>query len=328
MVMNDEYALIKNNGCEVVPRPSGVNIIRYMWIFRHKFKSGGSFERYKARLVGDDKTQQVGIHCGDTFSPVVKPATIHTVLTLAVSQSWSIQQLDVKNSFLHGDLNETVCMYQPLDFRDPSYPDHFCKLHKYLYGFKQAPRAWYHRFVDYDSTIGFTHSKSDHSLFIYRRGFDTVCLLLYVDDIILTASSESLRRCSTISHIYLTGYFLCRLATLSIHASSHDIPHDRPHVSTSSSKCQATVSRASAEAKYRGVANVVSEACRLHNLLLELHHPLQKATIVYCDNISTIYLSENPIQHQRTKHVELDIHFVLEKVESGHVRVLHVPSCY
>ncbi|GAA0146675.1 hypothetical protein LIER_06572 [Lithospermum erythrorhizon] len=61
---------------------------------------------------------------------------------------------------------------------------------------------------------------------------------------------------------------------------------------------------------------------------LELHHPLTKATLVYCDNVSVIYLSENPVQHQRTKHVELDIHFVREKVALGHVRVLHVPSRY
>ncbi|GAA0162032.1 transmembrane signal receptor [Lithospermum erythrorhizon] len=95
-----------------------------------------------------------------------------------------------------------------------------------------------------------------------------------------------------------------------------------------SSKRQATISRSSAEAEYRRVANVVSEACWLRNLLLELHHPLIKATVVYCDNISVIYLSANHIQHQRTKHVELDIHFIREKVALGHVRVLLVPSQY
>ncbi|GAA0177838.1 hypothetical protein LIER_42155 [Lithospermum erythrorhizon] len=91
---------------------------------------------------------------------------------------------------------------------------------------------------------------------------------------------------------------------------------------------QAIISRSSAEAKYRGVAIVVSEACWLRNLLLELHHPLKTATIVYCDNVSVIYLSENHVQHQRTKHVELDIHFLREKLALGHVRVLHVPSKY
>ncbi|XP_021713913.1 uncharacterized protein LOC110682017 [Chenopodium quinoa] len=95
-----------------------------------------------------------------------------------------------------------------------------------------------------------------------------------------------------------------------------------------SSKRQHTLSKSSAEAEYRGVANVVSEACWLRNLLLELHCPLRQATIVYCDNVSAIYLSVNPVQHQRTKHVEMDIHFVREKVALGQVRVLHVPSRY
>lgn len=93
-----------------------------------------------------------------------------------------------------------------------------------------------------------------------------------------------------------------------------------------SSKRQPTVSRSSAEAKYRGVANAVAETTWICNLLLELHCPLTKATIVYCDNVSAVYLSTNPIQHHRTKHVELGILFVRERVALGQVRVLHVPS--
>ncbi|XP_019096490.1 PREDICTED: uncharacterized protein LOC109130868 [Camelina sativa] len=93
-------------------------------------------------------------------------------------------------------------------------------------------------------------------------------------------------------------------------------------------KRQHIVSRSSAEAEYRGVANVVAETTWLHNLLLELHCPLMKAIIVYCDNISAVYLSTNPVQHQRTKHVEIDIHFVRERVALGTVRVLHVPSSH
>jgi len=84
-----------------------------------------------------------------------------------------------------------------------------------------------------------------------------------------------------------------------------------------SSKRQPTLSRSSAEAEYRGVANVVSESCWIQNLLLELHFPIPKATLVYSDNASAIYLFGNPVQHQRTKHIEMDIHFVCEKVARG-----------
>ncbi|KAJ9566206.1 hypothetical protein OSB04_002172 [Centaurea solstitialis] len=153
-----------------------------------------AYQRYKARLVGDGRSQQVGIDCIETFSPVVKPATIRTVLSIAISKSWPIHQLDVKNAFLHSRLNETVYMHQPLGFRDSTYPDYVCLLKKSLYGLKQAPRAWYESFASFVSTIGFIHSRSDHSLSVYRKGNDMAYLLLYVDDIILTTSSNSLRK--------------------------------------------------------------------------------------------------------------------------------------
>nr|KYP66503.1 Retrovirus-related Pol polyprotein from transposon TNT 1-94 [Cajanus cajan] len=193
--MLDEFnALIDNKTWVLVPRPPNVNVIRSMWIFRHKHNADGSFERYKARLVGNGNTQQQGVDCDETFSPVVKPATIRTVLSIALSKSWPIHQMDVKNAFLHGHLNETVYMHQPMGFRNKEYPDHVCLLQKSLYGLKQAPRAWYQRFAAYVATIGFTNSKSDTSLFIYRNKSDIAYLLLYVDDIILTASSDRLRK--------------------------------------------------------------------------------------------------------------------------------------
>ncbi|XP_021975221.1 uncharacterized mitochondrial protein AtMg00810-like [Helianthus annuus] len=98
-----------------------------------------------------------------------------------------------------------------------------------------------------------------------------------------------------------------------------------PNLLSWSSKRQAVVSRSSAEAEYRGV---VAELCWLRNLLLELHKLLPKASLVYYDNISAVYLSGNLVQHQRTMHIELDIHFVCDLVQRGTVRVLHVPSRY
>jgi hypothetical protein len=93
-----------------------------------------------------------------------------------------------------------------------------------------------------------------------------------------------------------------------------------------SSKRQDTVSRSSAEAEYHTVANGVAEATWLRQLLLELHAPLHRATLVYCDNISAVYMTFNPVQHQRTKHIEIDLHFVREQVAVGDLRVLHVPT--
>ena len=356
-------------------------------------------------------------------------------------------------------------MQQPPGFRDPSRPDHVCLLKKSLYGLKQAPRAWYQRFTDFVATIGFSHSTSDNSSFIYNRDSDMAYILLYVDDIILITSSDCLKQ-----HILTLlaaefamkdlgplSYFMGIVVSRNAHcmflsqqqyaasiieragmancsscptpvdtkpklsastASPHADPtkyrslagalqyltFTRPDISYAvqqvclhmhdprdehmsalkrilrylqgtlsyglhlykssltqliaytdedwggcpdtrrstsgycvflgdnllswSSKRQPTLSRSSAEAEYRGVANVVSDSCWLRNLLLELHFPITKATLVYCDNVSAIYLSGNPVQHQRTKHIEMDIHFVREKVTKGEVRVIHVPSRY
>jgi glucan phosphorylase len=93
-----------------------------------------------------------------------------------------------------------------------------------------------------------------------------------------------------------------------------------------SAKRQTVVSQYSAEAEYRAVTNGVAEATWLRQLLHELQSPPSWCTLVYCDNISAVYLSTNLVQHQRTKHVEVDLHFVRERVAIGQVHVLHVPT--
>jgi hypothetical protein len=93
-----------------------------------------------------------------------------------------------------------------------------------------------------------------------------------------------------------------------------------------SAKRQTVVSRSSAEAEYRAVTNDVVEATWLRQLLHELQAPPLRCTLVYCDNINVVYLSTNPVQHQRMKHVEIDLHFIREKVAIDQVRALHVPT--
>jgi hypothetical protein len=123
----------------------------------------------------------------ETFNPVVKFATVRVV-----SRNWAIYELDVKNAFIHSTLTETVYCSQPTGFVNAAHPDLVCRLNRSLYGLKQAPWARYSRFATYLASIGFIEAKSGTSLFIYRRGRDTVYLLLYVDDIVLMASTAGL----------------------------------------------------------------------------------------------------------------------------------------
>jgi hypothetical protein len=153
-------------------------------------RADGSIDRYKARLVAKGFKQRYGIYYEDTFSLVVKIATIRMVLALSISRGWSLRQLDVKNAFLHGVLEEEVFMKQPPGFENPHAPHHICKLDKALYGLKQAPRAWYSRLSTKLCDLGLTPSKVDTSLFLFNKEGITMFVLIYIDDIIVTSSSN------------------------------------------------------------------------------------------------------------------------------------------
>jgi histone deacetylase 1/2 len=170
----------------------GGDIIDCKWVFKVKRKVDGSLERYKGRLVAKGYKQRYGIDYEDTFSPVVKAATIRLVLSLAVSKGWTLRQLDVQNAFLHGILEEEVFMRQPPGFEDKKNPHYVCKLDKALYGLKQAPRAWYSRLSGKLQKLGFVLSKANTSLFYYKKGMHTIYMLVYVDGIIIASSSEDL----------------------------------------------------------------------------------------------------------------------------------------
>jgi hypothetical protein len=190
--MVDEYnALLRNKTWTLVPPASGRNVIDCKWVFKLKYKANGSVDRQKARLVAKGYTQLLGIDYDETFSPVVKPATIRLVISLAVSHGWVLCQLDVHNAFLHVILEEEVYMKQPHGFVDSNLPPYHCKLNKALYGMKQAPHTCYSRLSDKLQSLGFYPSQADISLFHYRKGSVVIFLLVYVDDIIVTSSSPT-----------------------------------------------------------------------------------------------------------------------------------------
>lgn len=149
-------------------------------------------DRYKARLAAKGFRQQYGHDYEKTSSPVVKDvkaATIRLILSVVVSRGWSLHQLDVQNAFLPGLLDEEVYMCQPPGYADAACPNYVCKLEKAIYGFKQAPCAWYSRLNCQLQALGFVSSKADTSLFFYSKGNIAIFLLVYIDDIIVASSS-------------------------------------------------------------------------------------------------------------------------------------------
>nr|GEW87083.1 ribonuclease H-like domain-containing protein [Tanacetum cinerariifolium] len=350
--------------------------------------------------LGHPGDAQQGIDCDETFSPVVKPATIHTVLSLAVSPPVSREECVSSRPSYRDSLH-----HHPPGFTDSAHSDYVCLLQKSLYGL----------------------NKTDSSLFIFHKGPDTAYLLLYVDDIIFTASSASLlQRIISLLHAKFAMTDLCPLnyflgisaarttsgiflsqtkyaieildlagslqyltftrldlsyavqqlclymhepQELHLNSMKCDLCYLRgttdlglqlfwsttsqliaysdadwagclatrrstygycvflsDNLLTWSSKRQDTLSRSSAETEYRGVGNAVAETSWIRNLLRELHTLLFTVTLVYCDNVSVVYMSANSVQHHRTKHIEVDINFVRDKVAAGHVRVLDIPS--
>jgi len=120
-------ALIRNKTWHLVPPQKGKNVIDCKWVYKIKRRSDGKIDRYKARLVAKGFKQRYGIDYEDTFSPVVKAATIRLVLSLAMSKDWCLRQLDVQNAFLHGFLEEEVYMKQPPGYEDKTKPHHLCR---------------------------------------------------------------------------------------------------------------------------------------------------------------------------------------------------------
>lgn len=184
-------AFVRNDTFELVDRSLATNIVGSGWLYRIKRNPDGTVKSHKSRLVARGNHQRPGVDFHETFSPVIKHATVRLVIGTAVAKGWPLQQLDVNNPFLQGPLHDEVYMLQAPGFVDKDKPNHVYRLKKAVYGLRQAPRAWYNALKEFLLSIGFKNSLADASLFILQKGSLFVYILIYVDDIIITGTSTS-----------------------------------------------------------------------------------------------------------------------------------------
>ncbi|GJT76414.1 reverse transcriptase domain-containing protein [Tanacetum coccineum] len=462
--MNKELdALESNNTWELTLLPPNKQAIGSKWVYKIKYKSDGSVERYKGRLVAKGFNQKEGVDYTKNFAPVAKMVTVRTILTMATISNWHIHQLDINNAFLHRDLDEEVYMTLPSGYNKKVFPNTVCKLKKSLYGLKHANRQWFTKLTTFLLSLGFKQNKADTCLLTYFTKDISLVLLIYVDDILITGNSltfinnikqqlhntfsikdlgplhyylgiefirsekglvmtqrkyafdlikhaglthtkhaktpldpnikltyDSATPLTNSSHyrtlvgklIYLTitrpditfaaqllsqfshsphtthlkalqrvlryiklslgqGLFFSRTNPLTLQAYCDSdwatCPASRRSVTgfgvflgdsliSWQSKKQAVVSRSSTEAEYRALADCSCEITWLNSLLKDLHIPITTPVKVFCDNSSAIALASNPVQHARTKHIEIDCQFVRDKIKAGQILPIYVPT--
>ncbi|KAM1245324.1 hypothetical protein COP2_037683 [Malus domestica] len=153
--LNEEMeALQKNSTWELTNLPKGKKSVGCMWIYTVKFNADDIIERYKARLVAKGYTQTYDIDYGETFAFVAKISTIPVLLSLTANLDWPLQQFDVKNAFLRGDLEEEVYMELPPGCKlDPNQTNNVCKLKKSLYGLNASLLCFAFLFSLFSSSV-------------------------------------------------------------------------------------------------------------------------------------------------------------------------------
>ncbi|GKD17916.1 ribonuclease H-like domain-containing protein [Tanacetum coccineum] len=278
-MFNEYNALIKNKTWTSVPRPEGANIVCSMWLFRHKFLADGTLSRYKARLVANGSTQ------GDDTAFLL---LFVDDIVLTASSNRLLQQIIAS---LHREFSMT----------DLGALNYFLGISvtRDSFGMFLSLRKYAMEILEHAHMVGYNSSRTpiDTESKLRDGGTPVVDPTLYRS---LVGSLQYL----TFTRPDIT------YAVQQVCLYMHD-PRE-PHFSALKRILRA-------EAEYCSVANAVAETCWIRNLLRELHTPLSSATIVYCDNVSAVYLSSNPVQHQCTKHIDIDIHFVRDLVATGQI---------
>jgi len=181
----------KNNTWDLEPLPLGQSTIICKWVFKIKPGVNEVPPVKKTRLIAHGFEQKHGIDFYETFTPVIKWATLCTAIALAAAKRMDIHHMDVRTAFLHGIFKERVFMQQPPGFRVHGKETMVCKLYKSLYGLKQSPHTWYECIDAALLCLGLKRITLDGNLYYLHQDGKTLILLLYVDDLFITGNFDS-----------------------------------------------------------------------------------------------------------------------------------------
>ena len=214
--MTDEIvALEDQHTWDICDLPPDKVALGSQWVYKIKYNPDGTIRRHKSRVVVMGNNQVEGEDFNETFAPVIKMTSVRMFLRLVAENQWEVFQMDVNNAFLHGDLEEEVYMKLPPGFRH-THPNKVCRLRKSLYGLKQAPRCWFKKLSDALLKFGFIQSYDDYSLFSYNRKGIMLCVLIYIDDLLISGNDsrmvqkfkDYLSKCFSMKDMGKLKYFL------------------------------------------------------------------------------------------------------------------------
>ncbi|GJV20641.1 retrovirus-related pol polyprotein from transposon TNT 1-94 [Tanacetum coccineum] len=303
IAMQEELNHFKRNKVwTLVPLPNGKTIIGTKWIYRNKMDEYGIVIKNKARLVAQGYKQEEGIDYDETFAPVARLEAIRIFLAYDAYIGFMVYQMDVKSAFFNGKILEEVHVQQPPGFESSEFPNHVCKLDKALYGLKQAPRAW----------------------FDLADSASVKCLMLPPNNLSPDESgvsvNETVFRGMIGSLIYLTT--------------------SKPDIQFSTCLCaryQANPKESHLVAVKRIFRKSTSRGCQILGGKLVCWSAKKQSSVamssaeaeyvpIFCDNTSAISISNNPVLHSRTKHIDIRYHFIRDHILKGDIELHFVPT--
>ncbi|GJR48970.1 retrovirus-related pol polyprotein from transposon TNT 1-94 [Tanacetum coccineum] len=317
---------------ELIPHPEGKNIVALKWLWKNKCDAKNIVVRNKTHLVAKGYRQEEEIDFKESFPPVARLEAVRMFIAYAAHKNITIFQMDVKTTFLNGPLKEEVYVSQPEGFIDPEFPDHVYRLKKVLYGLKQAPRAWYDKLSSFLIEHGFTKvHQSPCGIFISQSQYAIELL-----------KKHGLDKCVSMS---------THMATERLDADLQGTPTDQMtyrHHACCKDDCKSTSGRlqflgekfvswslkkqdctamSTAEAKYVSLSACCAQVIWMLIQLLGYGYKYNRIPM-YCDSKSAIAISCNPVQHSKTKHIDIRYHFIKEHVEKGTVELYFVGTEY